>query len=131
MAGATNYLENALANHVFRNTTFTSPASTFLSLHVSDPGEAGSGGEVSGGAYARIEMLAADWNAPSDGLIDNVNAEEWAQATAQWGTLSHFGSNDALTGGNMLVKGAFNTPKLIDTDDTARIQANDLSISFA
>lgn len=53
MAEMSNYLENALLNAVLRNTSYTSPSTVFVALYTSDPTDAGSGTEVSGGSYAR------------------------------------------------------------------------------
>jgi hypothetical protein len=50
----TNYLENKVMAYVFTGTAFTSPSSSlYLALFTTDPGEGGSGTEVSGTSYAR------------------------------------------------------------------------------
>jgi hypothetical protein len=68
MAEFSNYLENALINAVLRNTTYTSPATVYVSLYTSDPTDADSGTEVSGGSYART---AVTFGAPSNGVSTN------------------------------------------------------------
>ena len=50
MAEMSNYLEDALINATLRATTFTSPATVYVSLHTADPTDAGTGTEVSGGS---------------------------------------------------------------------------------
>jgi len=65
MAEMSNYLENALINATLRNTTYTSVATVYVSLWTSDPTDAGSGTEVSGGSYART---AVTFGAPSNGV---------------------------------------------------------------
>ena len=59
MAEMSNYLENALINATLRNTTYTSVATVYVSLWTSDPTDAGSGTEVSGGSYARTAVSFA------------------------------------------------------------------------
>ena len=56
MAEISNYLENAIINATLRATTYTSPATVYVSLWTTDPTDAGSGTEVSGGSYARTSV---------------------------------------------------------------------------
>ena len=63
-----NFLENALINATLRNTTYTSVATVYVSLWTTDPTDAGSGTEVSGGSYART---AVTFGAPSNGVTTN------------------------------------------------------------
>ena len=48
-----NYLENKVMLHVFGGTSYTAPATLYVGLYTSDPGEGDTGTEVSGGSYAR------------------------------------------------------------------------------
>ena len=84
MAEFSNYLENALINAVLRATTYTSPATVYVSLWTSDPTDAGSGTEVSGGSYARTSVT---FGAPSDGVTTNNADVTFPTATASWGTV--------------------------------------------
>ena len=92
MAALSNYLENALINATLRNTAYSSPATVYAALFTSDPTDAGSGTEVSGGSYAR---KAITFGAPSNGASTNSGAVEFDQATGNWGTITHFGIYDA------------------------------------
>ena len=83
MSEISTYLENALINATLRNTTYTSVATVYVSLWTSDPTDAGSGTEVSGGSYART---AVTFGAPSDGASLNTTAVEFPQETASYGT---------------------------------------------
>ena len=65
MAEMSNYLENALLNGTLNATTYTAPAAVYVALYTSDPTDANTGTEVSGGSYARQSVTFA---APSDGL---------------------------------------------------------------
>lgn len=123
-----NYLENAVINAVLRNTTYTSPATVYVGLFTSDPTDAGSGTEVSGGSYARV---AVTFGAPSNGVSTNSAAVEFAQATGNWGTVSHIGIHDALTTGNLLFHTALDTSKTIETGDIFKIAIGSLSVTLA
>lgn len=128
MAEMSNYLENAVINAVLRNTTYTSPATVYVGLFTSDPTDAGSGTEVSGGSYARV---AVTFGAPSNGVSTNSAAVEFAQATGNWGTVSHIGIHDALTTGNLLFHTALDTSKTIETGDIFKIAIGSLSVTLA
>ena len=128
MAEMSNYLENALINATLRATTFTAPATVYVSLWTSDPTDAGSGTEVSGGSYARTSVT---FGAPSNGVSLNSSAVEFPQATGNWGTIGWIGINDALTTGNLLYHTPLTTSKAIDTGDIFKIAIGSLSVTLA
>ena len=84
MAEMSNYLENALINATLRNTSYTSPTTTYLALYTSDPTDADTGTEITGGSYVR---QAITFGAPSNGTSTNSAAVEFPQATADWGII--------------------------------------------
>lgn len=126
MAAASNYLENALLNHVLRNTSLTSPTTVYLALFTSDPTDADSGTEVTGGSYAR---QAVAFDAPSGGATANTANEDFTGMPAA--TVTHFGVYDASTAGNLLIHGAFSASKTTNSGDTLRVSAGDLDITLA
>ena len=129
MSAISNYLENALINATLRNTTYTSPATVYAGLFTSDPTDAGSGTEVSGGSYARKAITFA---APSNGVTTNSAAAcEFDQATGSWGTITHFGIFDALTSGNLLYHGALTTSKTIASGDVFKFPTSSVSVTLA
>jgi hypothetical protein len=129
MSAISNYLENALINATLRNTTYTSPTTVYAGLFTSDPTDAGSGSEVSGGSYARKAITFA---APSNGVTTNSAAAcEFDQATGSWGTITHFGIFDALTSGNLLYHGALTTSKTIASGDVFKFATSSVSVTLA
>lgn len=110
MAAMSNYLENALINATLRNTSYTSPSSVFVALFTTDPTDAGTGTEVSGGSYAR---QTATFTSPSNGSSTLAADVTFPTATGNWGTVTHFGIYDASTSGNLLYHGALNNSKNI------------------
>ena len=130
MAEFSNYLENALINAVLRNTTYTSPATVYVSLYVSDPTDADSGTEVStsGTGYART---AVTFGAPSNGVSTNSADVTFPTATASWGTVTHIGIHDASTSGNLLFHTPLDTSKTIDSGDIFKITSGNLSVTLA
>jgi hypothetical protein len=123
-----NYLENALINGTLRGTTYTAPTTVYVGLYTSDPTDADTGTEVSGGSYARQSVT---FGAPSNGVSTNSSAIEFPQATASWGTVGWIGIEDALTSGNLLYHTALDTSKTIDTGDIFKIAIGSLSVTLA
>ena len=123
-----NFLEDALINATLRNTTYTSVATVYVSLWTSDPTDAGSGTEVSGGSYART---AVTFGAPSNGASLNSADVTFPTATASWGTVGWIGINDAATSGNLLYHTALDTAKAIDSGDIFKISTGNLSVTLA
>ena len=128
MAEMSNFLENALLNATLNATTYTAPANIYVSLWTSDPTDAGSGTEVSGGSYART---AVTFGAPSDGASLNSADVTFPTATASWGTVGWIGINDAATSGNLLYHTALDTAKAIDSGDIFKISTGNLSVTLA
>jgi hypothetical protein len=128
MAEMSNYLETALINATLRNTSYTSPATVYVALYTTDPTDADTGTEVSGGSYART---AVTFGAPSNGVSTNSAAVEFPTCTSSWGTITHIGIRDASTSGNLLYHTALTTSKAIDVDDIFRITTSNLSVTLA
>lgn len=128
MAEMSNYLENALINATLRNTSYTSPAIVYVGLYTSDPTDANSGTEVSGGSYART---AVTFGAPSNGVSTNSAAVEFPQATGSWGTVTHIGILDASTSGNLLYHTPLDASKTIASGDIFKIATGSLSVTLA
>jgi hypothetical protein len=128
MSEFSNFLEDALINATLRATTYTSPATVYVSLWTSDPTDAGSGTEVSGGSYART---AVTFGAPSNGTSLNSADVTFPTATASWGTVGWIGINDALSSGNLLYHTALDLAKTIDSGDIFKIETGNLSVQLS
>lgn len=126
MAAKTNYLNDAILDHVLRNSALASPATVYLGLFTVAPTPSTSGTEVSGGSYARV---AATFGAPALGVSTNSAPAAFPMATLAWGTVVAVGVFDALSGGNLLYFGTLTTPKSVDNGDTASFAVAALSIT--
>ena len=71
MSAASDYLENALLDHVMRNTALTSPTAVYLGLATATFADDNSGTELSGNGYARQAITCS---AASGGSITNSSA---------------------------------------------------------
>lgn len=130
MGGFSDYWESKILDHLFGKGSYT-PPTIYVGLSTADPTDDGTGlAEPSGNAYARVQTSTSDWNAASNGSLDNTNEITFDQATGSWGTITHFALFDAATAGNMLAHGALSQSKAIGESDTARFEASDLQISL-
>jgi len=130
MAEMSNFLENALLNATLNATTYTAPANIYVSLWTSDPTDAGSGTEVSGGSYARTAVSFATASGTSGNVLNDADVT-FPTATASWGTVGWIGINDAATSGNLLYHTALDTAKAIDSGDIFKISTGNLSVTLA
>jgi hypothetical protein len=128
MAEMSNYLENALVNATLRNTSYTSPSVVYVGLYTSDPTDANTGTEVSGGSYARTSVTFA---APSNGVTTNSASVVFPTATGSWGTIGWIGILDAATSGNLLYHTALDEAKTVGTGDIFTISSSNLSVTLA
>lgn len=132
MANISNYLEEAILNAVFRGQPFQSPAAVYVALYLNDPTDQDVGTEVSGGDYARQQVIFA---APvqEDGKAVIKNAEEVAfpVATSDWGLITHVGIRDAAVGGNLLYYGPLQNPREILENDRLKWLAGDLVLTLS
>lgn len=128
MTAFSDYLENELLDHTLGGAAYSSPASVYVGLATSSFADDNSGaGEISGGAYAR---KAASFAAASSGSCSTDTTITWDTATADWGTITHFGIFDASTAGNLLYHGALTASKVIGNGDTFEIQSGNLTVTL-
>lgn len=128
MAEISNFLENELYDHILRNLPWTGPTTVYVALYTDDPTDADVGTEVSGGGYARQTVT---FTVPSDGAGDNSAIITFPTASASWGTITHAGLRDAVSGGNLLFHTILEASKAIGIDDIFRFPAGDLDVSLA
>jgi hypothetical protein len=130
MGSFSDYWENKILDHIFGKGSYT-PPTIYVGLSTVDPTDSGSGlAEPNGNGYARVQTSASDWNAASNGTLNNSSDITFNQATGNWGTITHFALFDAATAGNMLAHGELSQSKSISESDTARFEAGDLNISL-
>ncbi len=128
MSELSNHLETALINATLRNTAYTSPATVYVALFTTDPTDAASGTEVTGGSYARTSVAFA---APSNGVSLNSADCTFPTCTAAWGTVTHMGLRDASTAGNLLYHSPLDDSKSVGIGDVFKITTGNLSVTLA
>jgi hypothetical protein len=133
MSQASNYLETALFNHVFRNTAYTPAASIYLALFTSTATaaelEAGTiTNEVTGGSYAR---QAVTFGAPTNGAGSNSGTITFPTASAGWGTVRYVAVMDASSSGNVLWYAQLTSDVTINTSNTFQFNTGSVAPSVA
>jgi len=127
MSAASDYVENLALEWLLTSNSATRPTAWYIGLHTADPTDAGTGTEVSGGSYARE---AVSFTVTND-TASNSATVTFSAATANWGTITHVGVWDSLSGGELLFHGAVTTSKTIETGDTFQISSGNLDITLA
>jgi hypothetical protein len=124
----TDYAENKTLDHITGKATWTA-VSCRVALFTAAPSDAGGGTEVTGGSYARVTTVAADWNTAASGSTTNAQVISFPTASANWGTVTHFALFDAASGGNMLRWAALSVSKPVNNGDTASFPAGSLTLT--
>ena len=128
MSAMSDYIENEILDHILGTGAYTMPTTVYVGLSTASFNDDNSGTELTGNNYARE---AATFTAAASGTTSNSAAVEFNAATGSWGLVSHFGIFDALSGGNLLLHGAFTTAKTIGNGDILKIPTGDLDITAA
>ena len=131
MTALSNYAENKILDHLFKNTTMTSPQAWigYFNNAITDDSVPT---EVSGNGYGRVRIDSLMGNA-SLGSIKNTSAITFPAASGgDHGTVVAIAIFDSDTGGtnNMLAYGSLTTPKTISDGDQLNIAINNLTISI-
>ena len=133
MAGTskTTYAANAVLNMYLRGVNYTAPTAPYIALYTSDPGETGTGAEVSGGSYARQQLtFSSPASAGATGSKTETSADAvFPAATAAWGLITHAGICDAQTGGNILYYAELTTPRTVIAGDQFNFKAGNISVT--
>jgi hypothetical protein len=132
VAALSDYLENALLNHVLRNVAYTSPSGVWVALFTNAASaaqlEAGTlTNEVSGGAYTYARQ-SVTFAAPSGGATANSGVLTWTNMPGV--TVSYAAVVDASSvgTGNILVYGGLVTPKTLNPGDTFAVATSDFDV---
>lgn len=131
MAAKSIYLDDAVLNHVLRNTTLTSPTTVYVALYTVAPTPSTSGTEVTnvGTAYAR---QAITFGAPASGVTSNSAPVTFPVATAPYGApivACAVLDNGTYGLGNILYFGTLGTPKTVGTGDQVNFATLALSVT--
>lgn len=126
MSSFSDYLEDAVLDHVFRNTALTSPTTVYCALYTVAPTDAGGGTEVTGAGYAR---QAITFGAASGGAMTTTAAVSFTASGGNYGTVVAMGIFDALTAGNLLAWDGI-TSAAVNDGDTLEFAIGDIDLTL-
>lgn len=135
MAGsATDVWEKKVLDHIFRSASLGLDATNvWIGLFTAAPSDSAAGTEVTGGSYARVAVVrtGAGWDVAAGALAltSNTGTVTFPAATANWGTVTHFGIFDAATVGNLLFWADLTVSKVVNNGDTASFAAGAIDIT--
>lgn len=129
MGSLSNTMENAVLDHCLKNSALATFPGIFVALSKADPTDDASGlDEPSSGNYARKEHNS--WDAAANRLTENTGVITFNQATANWGTITHYALYSAASGGTFIAHGSLSASKKILTDNTPSIADGQIEVSF-
>jgi len=124
---------NKINDAVFRKTDFIAaiPASYWVALFINTlagthlrADDYASAQEVSGGAYARVEVRGSTgitWGTSSGGLTTQTGDITFPAATGNWGTVYAVGLMDAVSAGHVVLYADLSVPKAVSTPDVFKV----------
>lgn len=131
--GASDYLEQKLLDHTFKLATFTAPSNLYIALYTAAPSDSGGGTEVSGNAYARVQVTndSTTWSRTSSTVSNIIAITFPAPSPSTWGTVTHYGVHDASSGGNLVDWGALTNSRSTTVGVALSFAIGDLTFSVS
>jgi hypothetical protein len=132
MAGLVDSKENTVLDAILGDATHF-PNPIYVGIMTAEPNDDGTGVvEPSGMAYERVSVdnNLTEWPAASGGQKSNASTITFPTATGDWGTITHFGIFDAISGGNLLAFGELNVSRVVWSADIFRFLADDLVVTL-
>lgn len=125
-----DFLEAKILNGVLNGVAYTFPTSVYIGLYTADPTDAGGGTEVSGVAYARVQMTAG-WTVAGTATraTNAANITFPAAGAGGWGTAVAIGVFDLLAGGEMLYWEGLGADRAIPAGDIPVFLAGNVGIT--
>lgn len=127
-------IDNSILDHYTTKTTWAARTAnaTWIGLSSTTPTKAGGNvTEPSTGAYARIQVTAAEFDAAASSATQNNADQNFAQATADWlaaANLTHLVLYDASSAGTFIGFKALTVAKPVLNGDTAKVLSGDLDL---
>ena len=126
----TTYFLNLVSGNVFGSKKSPAiPEKYYLGLSSTAPSLDGSGVTEpgDGAGYGRVELTSL--SAPINGGVTNGGAIDFAESTAEWGTMTHYVIYDALSEGNLLMYGELSASRKVEADTIMTIKLGSLNLS--
>ena len=130
MAALSNYAEKLLLDWSMTTGSATRPTAWYVALYTAAPDDTGGGTEVSTGGYARQSVTFSAASSPG-GTTSNSNTVSFTASGAGYGTVSHIGIFDNVSGGNLLWHGSMTASKTVADGDTLEFSIGNIDLTLA
>jgi hypothetical protein len=140
MGSISDYLEDALLDHIFNGAgvAYTPATTLYVGLSTADPLDTAAGiAEPSGNGYARVAVTpATGFSAAASRAVVQNGVITFPQASGAWGTITHWFICDHATNTSfgtdveLLAHGSLSVSKVIVNGNTPSIATTEINISF-
>ncbi len=130
MAALSNYAEKLLLDWSMTTGSATRPTAWYVALYTAAPSDSGGGTEVSTGGYAR-QSVTFDAASSPGGTTSNNNTVSFTASGASYGTVSHIGIFDNVSGGKLLWHGSMTASKTVADGDTLEFSIGNIDLTIA
>ena len=130
MAALSDYAEKLILDYLMTSGSATRPTAWYVALYTSAPSDAGGGTELSGSGYAR-ESAAFSAATSGTGTTSNSGAIVFTADGGDWGSVTHMGIHDAVSGGNLLWHGALAAAKTVLDGDSLEFAVGNIDLTVA
>lgn len=136
MTAFSNYLESKIVEHFLQNSSVASPATVYLGLFETDPGEGTLSGDPAANSetgYNGYDRQECVWTSiDSNGETKNNSAIAFPPNanTSASVTIGYAAIFDAENGGNMLLYGELAAQKTLAVGDVLSFQSNSLTLTL-
>lgn len=130
MAALSDHAEKLILDWMMTAGAATRPTAWYVALYTAAPSDSGGGTELSGSGYARESVTFAAATSGT-GTTSNTGAVVFTADGGDWGSVTHMGIHDAVTGGNLLWHGALAAAKTVADGDTLEFAVGNIDLTVA
>jgi hypothetical protein len=130
MAALSDHAEKLILDWMMTAGAATRPTAWYVALYTAAPSDSGGGTELSGSGYARESVTFAAATSGT-GTTSNTGAVVFTADGGDWGSVTHMGIHDAVSGGNLLWHGALAAAKTVADGDTLEFAVGNIDLTVA
>lgn len=130
MAALSDHAEKLILDWMMTAGAATRPTAWYVALYTAAPSDSGGGTELSGSGYARESVTFAAATSGT-GTTSNTGAVVFTADGGDWGSVTHMGIHDAVSGGNLLWHGSLAAAKTVADGDTLEFAVGNIDLTVA
>lgn len=130
MAALSDHAEKLILDWMMTAGAATRPTAWYVALYTAAPSDSGGGTELSGSGYARESVTFAAATSGA-GTTSNTGVVVFTADGGDWGSVTHMGIHDAVSGGNLLWHGALAAAKTVADGDTLEFAVGNIDLTVA